>query len=418
MSLFNLLGKSAFGMESTQEKLGRLLNEAQALAEQLRTNNSLETDPVLRNQLVENSKRLATTLQTPIDRAWEVFFQPHHLSALYVAMDAGWLQLLNDAKTTGLSAEQLASSTTPHADPSLVKRLMRILTATGTIAEIGFETYAATEFSDLFCTPEWAAGLRHGSRDFAVSIAKMPEYFAENGLQAPPSAANGLYQYSHGIPFLQYLGQNAEAAKQFNVFMTAVRAGKKSWTETFPISEKLHVDSADDVLLVDIGGGKGHDLVEFSTAQKRMGLKGKLILQDLPRVTTQVPTEWNHLFEIQEHDFFRQQPVLHARAYFFKNVLHGWTDEECVSILSQTKDAMKPGYSKLLINEIVLPDVGCGFWGAGFDLSMLAVPNGRLRTGRQWEDLISKVDGLKLVKVWTVGSDGESVVEVDRKEKA
>ena len=39
---------------------------------------------------------------------------------------------------------------------------------------------------------------------------------------------------------------------------------------------------ANDILLVDVGGGKGHDLIKFST--KYPSARGRLVLQDLPSV--------------------------------------------------------------------------------------------------------------------------------------
>jgi len=36
------------------------------------------------------------------------------------------------------------------------------------------------------------------------------------------------------------------------------------------------------------------------------------------------------------------------------NVLHDWSNAECQKILTQIKEAMEPGYSRLLINETVL----------------------------------------------------------------
>ena len=44
-----------------------------------------------------------------------------------------------------------------------------------------------------------------------------------------------------------------------------------------------------------------------------------------------------------------------ARAYYMHSVLHDWPDEVAATILGRVKDAMRPGYSRLLINENVIP---------------------------------------------------------------
>jgi hypothetical protein len=242
----------------------------------------------------------------------------------------------------------------------------------------------------------------------------MPKYFAKKGYQSALSVDDGLYNYVQGVPFLHHLNEDPEAAKQFNMFMTAVRTGEKPWTDLLPLSEMLHATSNEDILLVDIGGGKGHDLAAFYSTQQTLKLKGRLVLEDLPRVIEQIPPEWRNLFETRPHNFFSPQPVAAAHAYYLRNILHGWSDKDAARILWNLHEAMRPGYSRLLINEIVLPDTECEFWEAAFDLSMMAVVNGRLRTESQWKALIGTVGRLKLEKIWRYDTEGKSILEVVR----
>ena len=61
----------------------------------------------------------------------------------------------------------------------------------------------------------------------------------------------------------------------------------------------------DAVLMVDVGGGRGHDLLELA---KRKGPEhGRLILQDLPEVIADAPEL--ELVESMGYDFFTPQPV-------------------------------------------------------------------------------------------------------------
>jgi hypothetical protein len=70
----------------------------------------------------------------------------------------------------------------------------------------------------------------------------------------------------------------------FNAFMSGILATRSHWFTTFPADEILIKDadqnSSDAVLLVDVGGGKGHDIAAFQQAYP--DAPGKLILQDLP----------------------------------------------------------------------------------------------------------------------------------------
>lgn len=63
--------------------------------------------------------------------------------------------------------------------------------------------------------------------------------------------------------------------------------------------------------------------------------------------------------ELQVHDFFTPQPIKGARAYFMRSVLHDWPDEQCRKILGHLKDAMDPGYSKILISDCVSASPFC-----------------------------------------------------------
>lgn len=52
--------------------------------------------------------------------------------------------------------------------------------------------------------------------------------------------------------------------------------------------------------------------------------------------------------QFQPHDFFEPNPVEHADVYWLRYILHDWSDEYCVRILSAIKSAMGPR-SRILI---------------------------------------------------------------------
>jgi hypothetical protein len=65
---------------------------------------------------------------------------------------------------------------------------------------------------------------------------------------------------------------------------------------------------------------------------------------------------------------------------------------------------MKPGYSKLLIFEYILPDVGAALFPSLLDINMLALLNGMERTETQWKELLASV-GLEVAKFWYNNGD-------------
>ena len=99
-----------------------------------------------------------------------------------------------------------------------------------------------------------------------------------------------------------------------------------------------------------------------------------------------------------------------ARAYFLHSILHDWNDQDCHKILRNLADAMEPGYSKLLINENVIPDTGAHWQVTSLDLIMMADFASQERTGKQWKRLIEGA-GLRICKTWTVLASAESLIE-------
>ena len=110
---------------------------------------------------------------------------------------------------------------------------------------------------------------------------------------------------------------------------------------------------SDAVTTVGIGGSIGHDLRELK--EKRPAVPGRLFLQDLPQVIEQVKDLLPGI-EATAHDFNTPQPIKDARIYFKHSVLHDWPNDDCRRILNHAVEVMQKGYSRLLINENVVPD--------------------------------------------------------------
>lgn len=88
-----------------------------------------------------------------------------------------------------------------------------------------------------------------------------------------------------------------------------------------------------------------------------------------------------------------------------------------MQILEQVKKAMTPGYSKLLIHDLIVPERGADKFTAVFDLVMMAFNAGMERTETQWRQLLEKA-GFEVIKAWPppeAGADGiiEAVLKTD-----
>ncbi len=95
------------------------------------------------------------------------------------------------------------------------------------------------------------------------------------------------------------------------------------------------------------------------------------------------------------------------------SVLHDWPDEVSAKILARVKAAMKPGYSRLLINENVIPSEKAQWEATALDILMLALVSSRERTEADWHHLIEDLAGLKIRKIWHAANGVESVIECE-----
>lgn len=93
-------------------------------------------------------------------------------------------------------------------------------------------------------------------------------------------------------------------------------------------------------------------------------------------------------------------------------MLHDWDDEKSLQILKQLVPALQKGYSKILINENVVPDAGASWSITAMDFLMMALGAVRERTEKQWRELLSSA-GLKVVNIWTYEQGTESLIEAE-----
>ena len=73
---------------------------------------------------------------------------------------------------------------------------------------------------------------------------------------------------------------------------------------------------------------------------------------------------------------------------------------------------MRPSYSKVLINEYVVPDLGAKWSVTSMDWVMMALFAVKERTEKDWRTLLGRV-GLKVVGIWTYDQATESLIEAE-----
>ena len=78
-----------------------------------------------------------------------------------------------------------------------------------------------------------------------------------------------------------------------------------------------------------------------------------------------------------------------ADCYLLSHVIHDWSDQDAVSILTAVRAAASPS-STLLLFEFVMPEDANEFDASDIDVFMLALVTGRERTLAEYSDLLGQ----------------------------
>ncbi|MCJ1467792.1 hypothetical protein MMC07_006417 [Pseudocyphellaria aurata] len=189
----------------------------------------------------------------------------------------------------------------------------------------------------------------------------------------------------------------------------------------------------DDAVFVDVGSGVGGFSIQLSWRYPRLNF----VLQDHGPVLKQAEGEvWpkenptalkNGRIRFMEHDFFKKNPIEGADVYWLRWILHDWSDEYCIQILTSIRQSMTAKSRILICENVMNTTLGCpelkrapppllANYGSYTryshqrDLIMMATVNGIERTPAQFRQLIEAA-GMKMQKIWECRSQA-SLVEV------
>ncbi|KUJ10333.1 S-adenosyl-L-methionine-dependent methyltransferase [Mollisia scopiformis] len=374
-----------------------LAREVQAAAEDFSSGKTRDNLKLLR--AIRNLNRIA---ESPVDRLRRVSYQPVQCAVVRLAVEMGLPHALVEGKT--MTAAELAQKS--GADHLLTVRVMRVLVAMDICDEIGEEHYESNPTTEALATPTWSGGMRYLFDTIVPTFDKLVAYYNEAGFESDKL----LFEYALGQDLWSFLRTHPSLHKDFLDYMKGRKDGQPRWLDYFPVSTQVgDLDvSKHSVTLVDIGGNLGHDLKLFQ--ERCPEIPGRLILMDLPETIAGNSDPLEGIEKI-EYDFFTPQPIHDAKFYMFRAICHDWSDENCQKFLGNTVKAMKKGYSRLLINDQVLPNTGAELHPTMLDFTMMAYFNAMERTERQWRTLLDSV-GLEIVKIWSFdGGGSEAVIE-------
>lgn len=367
-----------------------------------------------RCQLIDVAERLAIAARYPDENVFFAVTRTTQNAAIRIACDLNIFAVVpsDNAKMTSrrTSIGITDIATAVHADPIVVARVMRALASCHIFTETDEDMYTHNNFSRAFLVPE-TLSMFSEIYDMAGKAAyALPEFLSKTKYKNPEDYNDSAFHLgAHTeLGFWEYLEADEKKLQAFNNGMRS-QATIKDFDSSYPFEGELNAAPIiqGEVALVDVGGGRGHALERIK--QRFPGLKGKLVLQDQAAVIEDaVRGGLSADIEAQAASFFEPNPVRHARAYFFRRVLHDWSDSVCQTILQNTVVSMGPN-SRVLIAEYEVPAVGAPAKLTLQDINMMGL-GGCERTEKMWAKLLHSA-GLKLTKMWRTPGSNFVVVE-------
>ncbi|RYP50584.1 hypothetical protein DL768_003929 [Monosporascus sp. mg162] len=237
----------------------------------------------------------------------------------------------------------------------------------------------------------------------------LPAFLEQTGYKNPADNTHTAFQmaFHTDLDSFAWFAHNPTHLAHFNAYMALRRKPDATWLSVYPVAAEAAGWTAEEFLYVNIGGGVGHQCAQFR--EKYPTLPGRIVLQDLPHSVAQaLPTPG---VENMTHDMFEPQPVVGAKFYHLRAVLHNHPPHKVRRVLENIKAAMGPE-SVLLIDEMVFPEKGVSLNAASIDMTMLSAFASMERTETQWRQTFEDV-GLELVRTYTYyPSSYESVMDV------
>lgn len=254
-----------------------------------------------------------------------------HLAARTLQV-ACYFKLFDSLQRGPKSSEQMVNGT-PY-NPNVVKRLMRVLANHRMVEMDDLERFSLNANSKILVSTA------PDSLQPAMAKEFMPARWQAIG-SIHVALTDNLIPFNHvlGMSFYDYIQQDEEAARLFNVGMKNFSEREDEEVSSIKLFEKFES-------YCDIGGGTG-GLISRILA-KNLHLKG--ILFDLP--DTVKACELPNVIK-EGGSFFETIPS--AEVFTLKRVIHNWDDQKSTTILNNTTRALsdqKKG--RVLIIEKVL----------------------------------------------------------------
>ena len=268
-----------------------------------------------------------------------------------------------------------------NLDYNLAYRLLRALGSLGLLREGVNRDFTITQQGEFLRkdNPKTLRGialLEEGPEHYAL-WKHLPTMIKDGKQNAFPR--------EYGQKLFEFTDSNPLYREVFNQAMSSYSSIQTAW-----VTDALDGYNFSNVNTVcDVGGGQGHLLC--SLLVKYPHIKGTVI--ELDSVIKNNDLLWAEKMGVKDRcsyvggNMFSKVPA--ADAYIMKMILHDWSDDECVKILSNIYNAASEN-GTVLIAEHLVPGPEEPHFSKLFDIHMMCVATGKERTVEEYADLLKK----------------------------
>jgi hypothetical protein len=315
-------------------------------------------------------------LPDPANEVVDLVFGRFRGQVLYASTVLGVFDHLSNDRD--VEAAELASMI--NADSSLLYRLLRALATIGLLSENENKAFRLTAAGALLRSDH-----PRSLRAMAL-VTQGPEAYAA-WKHLVPIIRDGRpdgFRREFGVTIWDYAKANPAYRALFNQAMTS-----HSTVQTQLVTAALRsFDFSAISTICDVGGGHGHLVCGLLQAYPH--LAG--IVFDQPQVVAETDLLWGPKLGLADRcrylggDMFREVPP--ADLYTLKMILHDWSDDDCIRILSTIRRASSASVN-LFIAGVVIPGPSEPHFAKLLDVHMMCMQSGRERTTNKYAGLLS-----------------------------
>ena len=280
------------------------------------------------SKIMDDFRQSSLSFQQPADLIILLGYSVNLYAAIRVSVEAGIFKILASSPEP-VPAKELAKkldgvpesdSAENHADrEEFVTRMCRAICALNLADEAEPYVYQANDLTRTLADPGFDLGIQE-LFDTALcphsTLSHMTYWARDHQYKAPERSTDGPFQQARGIvgttTFQHMVKSEPHLLSNLSALMKVIQRDRLNWSAWFPADVLWEGSKDDDVFMVDVGGGLGHDLMGM--AGRYPDRKVRLVVEDLPSVIAEAKEEsLDSRIELVEHDFFQQQPIKGAK---------------------------------------------------------------------------------------------------------